>query len=420
MRREVSPVLVAASLLLLLLGVLVAYWRGLTPEPPVGRYANPDELGKYSRPEGVSDETLARQSPRQGTADFTVSTLAGSRDPGHADGPARVARFDGPAAVAVDPDGTLYVADSRNHAIRRISPNGQVSTVAGGPVPGHFGGYADGPPRAARFCAPAGVAVLPDGGVLVADTGNHRLRRIARDGTVSTIAGSATASDGLGQALGGYRDGPALQAQFRFPTGLAVDAEGVIYIADTGNSRVRRLAKGVVTTVPTSEGGMRAPTAVLVASDSSLLASDSVGRGGEEAALWTRTGSGPLSHLHLAQTPLLEPTTLSHEETYSFGLRTPAGLAYTSRPGTPPRPSGRSTAFFFVDASSHCLNWSGELGDETRPPAVVAGEAGTPGYVDGPGDTARFRIPAGLAARPGGTLYVADFGNNCIRKVELR
>lgn len=415
MKKEVHPIIVAAALLLVLVGILAAYWRGLGPEQPLVWSANPDDkynsaarrlTAEEGNPDEMSDTLLGAQ---KGVAGVFVSTLAGRPDPGYVDGPAPAARFDGPAAVAVGADGAVYVADSRNHAIRKISPAGQVSTVAGRPVPGHFGGYADGPSHTARFCAPAGVAVLPDGGIVVADTGNHRLRRIARDGTVSTLAGCATPPDELGQAGGGYRDGPALQAQFRFPTGLAVDAEGAIYIADSGNSRVRRLAGGLVSTVPTDGGVPRAPTAVLADHGASLLASDSFRSRRESPTVWSGTKSGPLSRLSLTDS-------VKGVSKPPLRLRAPAGLARTARPDDPPPPVGRKAAFFFIDADSHCLDWSG---DDEHMPTEAAGESGTPGYVDGPGDVARFCTPAGLAAIPGGTLYIADFGNNCIRKAEL-
>jgi hypothetical protein len=169
-------------------------------------------------------------------APAAVSVLAGNGRPGFADGPAADASFQYPYAVAADAAGTVYVADYRNHRIRKVTKDGTVSTLAGSGA----AGYAEGQGDQAQFSSPRGLTIDADGNLYVVDTGNARIRRVTPDGTVSTLAGSGTA---------GFFDGPAEEAQFNDPRGIAVDPDGMVYVADTGNHRVRRITpEGVVTT----------------------------------------------------------------------------------------------------------------------------------------------------------------------------
>jgi len=161
----------------------------------------------------------------------------------------------------------LYVADTGHHAIQRITRDGLMSTLAGDGRPG----YADGPASQARFNAPIGVAVAPDGRVVVADTYNDRLRLIETDGTVTTLAGSERP---------GASDGVADAASFDTPTGLAVDAHGIVYVADTGNGVVRTvdLAGRVTTPVWAHGDGFFRPLGVAAGPDGELYVADEGGR----------------------------------------------------------------------------------------------------------------------------------------------
>ncbi|MDB5101116.1 MAG: repeat containing protein [Cyanobacteria bacterium RYN_339] len=163
---------------------------------------------------------------RQVTPDGTVTTLAGG-DAGLADGPGAEARFRQPWGLALDGKGALYVADAGNHRVCKLDLNNAahaVTTVAGGAA-----GFADGVGANARFTAPEDVGVAPNGALYVADTGNHRIRKIAPDGTVTTVAGGSA----------GYVDGSADQARFNFPQGLAVDGDGDLIVADTLDHAIR-------------------------------------------------------------------------------------------------------------------------------------------------------------------------------------
>lgn len=168
-----------------------------------------------------------------------VSTLAGSEGiRGYADGSERTAQFNGPQAVAVDISGNVYVADSGNHAIRKISVGGGVTTLAGA---GGVSGNADGTGSSARFASPQGLAIDLRGNVYVADTRNHSIRKITPLGVVSTVAGAG---------FPGYADGSGRDAKFYAPSRIAIDPSGNLYVTDTGNNVIRKVTEfGVATTL---------------------------------------------------------------------------------------------------------------------------------------------------------------------------
>jgi sugar lactone lactonase YvrE len=151
-----------------------------------------------------------------------VTTFAGSGEEGDTDG------FNGPRGLAIDGDGNMIVADSDNHLIRKITPEGVVSTVAGSGA----GGFADG--QDSEFCHPAGVALDGDGNIFVADTNNFLIRKITPDGTVSTVAGSGAC---------GHTDGQGTSATFTAQTGaITIDSNGDLFVGD--GKRIRRIATG--------------------------------------------------------------------------------------------------------------------------------------------------------------------------------
>jgi len=148
-----------------------------------------------------------------------VSTFAGDTVGGYRDATGTDARFFGPAGIAIDGDGNLYVSDDLNHRIRKITPAGVVSTLAGSGI----GGYKDGSRTEAQFNSPSGIAVDRSGNVYVADRDNNMIRKITPDGVVSTLAGNKA---------GGFKDATGTAAQFIYPLGIAVDMTGNVYVAD--------------------------------------------------------------------------------------------------------------------------------------------------------------------------------------------
>ena len=182
---------------------------------------------------------------RKITSGGVVSTLAGSAGAtGSAAGTGSAARFNYPEGVAVDSASNLYVADSYNHTIRKITSDGVVSTLAGS---AGNAGSADGTGSAARFNGPSGVAVDSAGNLYVGDYGNHTIRKITSSGVVSTLAGLAGAR--------GSADGTGSAARFNSPNGVTLDSAGNVYVADNQNSTIRKITSGgVVTTLAGSAG----------------------------------------------------------------------------------------------------------------------------------------------------------------------
>lgn len=289
---------------------------------------------RFSDPFGVAagvDGTVyvadAGESQRiRGIApDGRVFTVAGW-DRGYRDDVGARAQFDTPSGLAVDATGAVLVADTGNNAVRRVTPDGRVSTLAGDGV----AGYRDGPASEARFNSPLGIAVDQAGRIIVADTYNDRIRAIGLDGTVTTLAGSSQP---------GLVDGPGADARFDTPSGIAVDGMGRIYVADTGNGLVRIIeTTGLVRTAPIFAGGSMRPVGVAIGAEGELYVSDERGR-------------------VLAVLP----------------------------------------------------------GGDTR---TLAGSL--PGFRDGPGAESRFRSPGGLALAGPRRLVVADPGNALVRLVADR
>ncbi|HSR32545.1 MAG TPA: ABC transporter substrate-binding protein [Anaerolineae bacterium] len=352
----------------------------------------------------------------------TVSTLAGDGHWGHRDGPGAQARFVGLEGVAIDEQGSIYIAERFGNRIRRISPDGMVSTLAGTGVPG----YAEGPAPSAQFNFPFGIAVDVAGNVYVADAFNHRIRVIHPGGAAlpappvptgtegslaegSSSAGTVSTLAGDGEA--GYRDGPALQARFDRPTGVALSATGVLYVADAGNNRVRAISPdGIVTTLagsgergfkdgPPDQAQFNGPQYITVDGDGNIYAADSI----------------------------------SFELRGNHAIRriTPDGIVTTvAGTGRPGRADGPAADAGFALPSGLDVDASGNLfvADEDNqririitPQGMVYTLAGigTNGYADGAGSEAAFFFPHGVALDGAGRLYVAESATSRIRVIQL-
>ena len=191
-----------------------------------------DPLQGIDRDPGGSFSFIVQHRIKRLSADLTTITpVAGSLGSGSTDGPAASATFNQPLGLTQDAAGNIYVADTGNHTIRRIAADGTVSTLAG--LAGTIGA-ADGTGAAARFNSPGAIAIGPDGDLYVADSGNHLVRRVTTGGGVTTYAGSTS----------GFADGaPATTAQFNNPVGIAAGANGDVLVADQQNARVGRILR---------------------------------------------------------------------------------------------------------------------------------------------------------------------------------
>jgi len=317
---------------------------------------------------------------RKITAEGVVSTLAGDATAAHQDGTGTAARFNNPADVAVDSSMNIYVADFSNNRIRKITAAGVVSTLAGGTA-----GHQEGPGAGARFNEPYGVAVDSSGHLYVADSFNHRIRKITPEGVVSTLAGDDTR---------GHQDGRGAGAKFHLPYGVAVDSSMNIYVADFSNNRIRKITPaGVVSTL--AGDGTRAhldgrgtaaqfhfPTGLAVDSSMNIYVADF-----NNHRIRKITAAGVVS-------------TLAGDGT-AAQFSNPFGVAVDS-----------SMNIYVADTNNHRIR-------KITPAGVVSTLAGdgTAGHKDGRGTAARFDNPRGVAVDSSMNIYVADFSNNRIRKI---
>jgi sugar lactone lactonase YvrE len=274
-----------------------------------------------------------------------ITTVAGNGIAGYSGdgGAATSAQLYHPYGVAVDAAGNLYIADTSNHRIRRVTPGGIITTVAGNGIAGYSGD--GGAATSAQLSYPDGMAVDAAGNLYIADNGNRRIRRVTPGGIISTVAGNGTrgySGDG----------GAAASAQLYAPSGVAVDAVGNLYIADAGNNRIRRVTPGgIITTVAgngiagySGDGGaatsaqVNYPWGVAVAAQGRIFFSQGLASGAGAVRLLTPTSS--------ACTYTATPTTLlsaSSGGTLSLTISTSADCAWTLT-GLPSWVSASSTS----------------------------------------------------------------------------
>lgn len=320
---------------------------------------------------------------------YEVRTLAGSGSSGEDDGTGSSANFNNPTGVAVDASGNVCVADRDNHKIRKISPSGEVSTLAGS----GFAGDDDGTGDSASFRYPSGVALDASGNVYVADQGNNKIRKISPSGEVSTLAGSDY----------GSADGTGSNASFNGPIGVTVDTSGNVYVADAGNHKIRKIS-------PTGEV-------------STLAGSDDPG---------SADGTGRSASFDYPTMVTLDASDNVYvDDTYNHKIRkiNPTGkvstLAGSGDPGSTDG-TGSSASFngpigvaldtggnvYVADFFNHKIRKISSSGEVS----ALAG-SGDPGSTDGTGSSASFNYPVGVAVDASASIYVADQSNHKIRKI---
>jgi sugar lactone lactonase YvrE len=385
---------------------------------------------------------------RRVLGDGTTSTLAGNGTAGATDGQVGDAHFHEPGTVARDEDGTLYIADSKNHQIRKVTTDGFVTTLAGTGMPGWadsagdtfvdagpftaFGvhyravsfagqpapGNKNGLGSAARFNRPRGITIDGSGNLYVADTYNHAIRKITPDGLVSTLAGGAAA---------GYRDGRGSQALFNEPAAVEVDDRGVVYVADSRNNRIRRItADGNVTTLAGSVFGRdKLPhrhaahdgigvTAVFVQPEG--LALDS---GGNLYVADTWDGVIRLIDLESRSTRSLSAGS-GYKDNQANDWDWVKGPLFALPRQLAVDANGD---LFIADSHNNRIRKMTASGEVTT--YAGSGPVGTidedlnsvKALVDGPADEARFFQCTGVAVDATGNLYVADTDNQRIRMI---
>lgn len=339
----------------------------------------------------------------------TITTVAGSGTYGFSgDGAAAsAAQMRWPSAVALDGAGNIYIADSNNNRIRKVTVDtGVITTVAGNGASGYDGEA--GAATAASLDTPNGVAVDGEGNVLIADTSNDRIRRVsASSGVITTVAGGGT------QGFGGD-GGAAPAAQLYFPNGVAVDTAGNVYIADTGNDRVRKVINTsapaflMTTLAGTGEYGLTGDGAVATAAKMrvpSAVAVDALGN------VYVADTNNDRIRKVTAATGLI--TTVAGNG-YGFGGDGgPATMAQLAEPaGIAVRGNGD---LYIADTANNRIR---KVTVATGTITTVAG-SGTFGF-GGDGGTAtaaELYSPQGVAVDSAGNIYIADTGNDRIRKV---
>ena len=324
-----------------------------------------------------------------------VTTLAGSPYArGSADGTGSAAQFAYPQGVAVDAAGNIFVVDNQNSTIRKVTPAGVVTTFAG---TAGIQGSADGTGPAATFLLPLGIAIDATGNLYVSDSGNNTIRKITPAGVVTTLAGKA------GPAA--YADGTGSSARFSAPWGVAVDSAGNVYVGDTNNQLIRMITpSGVVTTLAGTPGtvesadgsgpgsGFNFPAGVAVDSKGDVYVADQ-----SNQAIRKVSPQGQISTL--------------------------AGTAtvFGSADGTGASARFRYPSAVAVDGSGNVYvadsgNYTVRLVSPNGVVTTLAGAVGSYGIADGSGSAARFSNLQGITVDASGNVYVADSGNDTIRK----
>jgi sugar lactone lactonase YvrE len=365
---------------------------------------------------------------------YTFTTIAGQYGVGNVDGVGVAARFTDPIGIASDKSGNLYVVDTGTNTVRQITPGAVVTTLAG--MPGVVGN-ADGAGASARFASPNGIAVGDDGVIYIADTGNNVIRKIGSDGIVRTLAGGhGGKSDGLGNASG-----------FAFPTSLVVGSLGIIYVTDTSNHTIRRIDRdGLVTTLAGEPGvsgsndgsGASAhfnrPSGITISVDGNLYVSDTfnntirkvtptgvvttlAGMAGTpgstdgtafQARFWAPYGlaADAVGNLYVADVVngSIRRISLAGEvSTLARGLLGALGLTFDRTSGD----------LFVAEDGVHRIKKLALDGTVT----FFAGSTLPLGSVDGIGTDALFSSPRDVAADSSGNIFVADSGGVAIRKI---
>jgi sugar lactone lactonase YvrE len=322
-----------------------------------------------------------------------ASTFAGTGSTGLVNDIGTNAAFNWPINIVFDMSKNLFVTDANNNVVRKITPTGSVTTFAGNGTAGVTNGVG----IAARFNHPLGLAIDNVGNLYVTDARNNAIRKITPGGTVSLFAGSG---------LLGHADGPAATATFNYPNGITVDDSGNVYVADASNSMIRKITQaGMVSTLAGS------------------IDSGYVDDTGAKAKFTYPSGivadhNGNLFVADKSNNMIRKVTTAGVVTTY-------AGSPVAGANDDTGRAAGFASPYGITIDSSGNL-YVAEIGNDlirkitpTREVMTLMGLPGSVGAVDGTKDIATFDNPTGIALDGNGNLYVADWNNDDIRKIDL-
>lgn len=329
----------------------------------------------------------------------TITTLAGNGIFGYKGdgGPATNAQIGAAYGLAADASGNVYIADASHNVIRKVNTAGIISTLAGNGTSGFSGD--GGAATGAQLAGPDGVAVDKAGNLYIADSGNMRIRKVSAAGIITTVAGSGNCcNEGDG--------GPATSAQLSFPSGVAVDTAGNLYIADNGDNRIRMVNSASIISTIAGNGGPGYSGDGGSATQAEL----------NQPAGVAIDGSGNLYITDIANLRLRKVSAAGIITTLAGGGTGDGGLAVFGLLNTPwgiARDSAGNT--YIADSGNNRVRKVAASGIIT----TVAG-VGTTGYSGdgGPGVSAQLNAPAGLALDTSGNLYIADTHNYRVRRLD--
>lgn len=323
----------------------------------------------------------------------TTSYFSGSGVGGYEDGAPLKSKFGTLYNIAMDSKGVMFAADLGNCMVRRIETDGSTSTVAGAAS----GGFKDGKGNQALMKFPIGIELAPDGSIFVADHENHAIRQLFPDGTLTTVAGGP---DRLGSA-----DGGLTSAQFNQPYGVKLDKTGTLWICDTKNGLIRKLANSQVTTFAGSTPGY----ANGKLRDAKFYMPSYLN--------FDENGNTFIADKHNHCIRKISPdgmvTTFSGTPTQAGYRDGEAGQAMFNQPCN--IQIDKLGNLYVNDLWNHCIRLVYPDGYTT----TLAGKGGTEGYNEGPGENALFKHPQGCTLDKDGNLFVTDSANQRIRKLTI-
>ena len=321
----------------------------------------------------------------------TVTTLTGTTAGGFSDGTTATAAFQDPSGIAVDAAGNIYVSDTDNNRIRKITPDGTVTTLAGSSTSGSDNGTG----ANASFFQQMGIAVDLSGNVYVADFYNNLIRKVTSAGVVTTLAGSGTYA---------FAEGTGIAASFKAPSAVTVDRQGNVFVCDTENNRIRKITSAGAVTTFAGSGASGAdngtgtaatfylPQGIVIDAKGTLYVSEQgnnlIRQITSAGVVTTIAGTGSAGHADGIGTSA------------SFSI--PNGLAIDS-----------TGNLYVADMWNHMIR---KVVISTGVVSTIAGSTNY-GAVNSKGVSASFRDPAAVALDASGNIYVADYANNLIRKI---